>query len=239
MFSDSRPSSLLCCFMLDNIWEFPDQNTNREQVDLRCHLCGIRPSGLRLGCKECKGQRLGRDVGDLRSRGLSSSVELLPKDRGTRDQKHRWLQEGGQGRAGPQHCGTTSKWKRLQETPWLVGHGLGAGQGCVGAERILQAALLHHRHPENKCKQRDPALQEPPTQPPPQRHYPMPSKSKAATNLGPLDDKPGSIMLATSDSYLPLVAERSQGTVCIVCCVPWTVLGGAITLPLLVAKQQH
>lgn len=147
----------------------------------------------------------------------------------------------------PDHCGTTSKWKRLQETLWLgVGVGLGgcwlgAGQGCVGAERILQAALFHHRHPENKCKQRDPALQEPPTQPPPQRHYPMPSKSKATTNLGPwgMSHSLWSIMLATSDSYLPLAAERSQGTVCIVCCVPGTVLGGAITLPLLVAKQLH
>ena len=46
-------------------------------------------------------------------------------------------------------------------------------------------------------------------------------------------------MLATSDSYLPLVAQRSQGTVCIVCSAPWTVRGGVITLPQLVAKQQH
>ena len=69
----------------------------------------------------------------------------------------------------------------------------------------------------------------------------MPSKSEAATNLGPrgMSQYLWSMMLATPDSYLPLVAERNQGTVCIVCSAPWTVLGGVITLPLLVAKQQH
>ena len=73
------------------------------------------------------------------------------------------------------------------------GRGPGAGQGCVGAERICKLPCLHHRHLENKCKQRDPALQEPPTQPPPQRHYPMPSKSETTTNLGLPGDEPISL----------------------------------------------
>lgn len=100
-------------------------------------------------------------------------------------------------------------------------------------------ACLHHKHPENKCKQRDPALREPPTQPPPQRYYPMPRKSQAATNLGPrkMSHYLWSTTLATSDSYLPLAAERTQGTVCIVCGASCTVRGGAITLPFLVAKH--
>lgn len=156
---------------------------------------------------------------DLKSWGLSSSMEKHQKGRGTGDRENRGLKEGQN--------------QIIEELPsngrdrrkcggWGAGgeewRGLGAGHSCVGAERILQAALLHHRHPENKRKQRDPALQEPPTQPPPQRHYPMPSKSEAATNLGPriMSQYLWSIMLATSDS-LPSSSCRKKPENCLYC----------------------
>lgn len=63
------------------------------------HLCGILPSGLRLGCK---GQGWGRDMADLRGWGLSSSMEERLKSRGIRDWKnHRAARGDGANRAGP------------------------------------------------------------------------------------------------------------------------------------------
>lgn len=96
---------------------------------------------------------------------------------------------------------------------WDVG-GCGLVQGRAAWEQrgFCKLPSLHHWHPENKCKQRDPALQEPPTQPPPQRYCPMPSRSQATTNLGPrmMSHYLWSIMLATSDNYFPLAAKRTR-----------------------------
>lgn len=84
---------------------------------------------------------------DLRNPGLSSHKEEHLKGRGTRTGRTRGLQ----GRRTGQ-CQTLKNNLQVGERRecggWglgagvgVGGQGLGAGQGCVGAERILQAAL--------------------------------------------------------------------------------------------------
>lgn len=141
------------------------------------HLCGLWPSGLWLGWKEWKGQRWGRDMADLRSWGCPAAWKSIWKAESPSTGRTRGL--SGEGWAG--QCQNTEEQppsrRDCRERGGWEDAGLVQGRAAWEQRGFCKLPCLHHRHPENKCKQRDPALQEPPTQPPPRRHYPMPSKS--------------------------------------------------------------